>query len=540
MPLNLQNRPAISYARYSSQGQDNNDSLRRQAEIFELAVKSTGAVATNIQLVDEAKSGFKGEHIKAGSLGAFIEQLETMSFSQRPILFIEKWDRLGRQKNSITQDVLNKLLKHVDVYDCSDGQLVTQSTENDLGASIMLLVKIHAAWQYSKNLSDRIRAAKESQFKQSMQDGALVPHGGYPRWLVVKDKKAALIPKRASSIKKVFELYLSGMTLGAIAKYLNTNNYLHWNRAGEDSYGSWNSYKLSQLIRQPSLYGSHVSRTWKTNGERFEEYSGWNAGGIEIKNAYPAVVSEETYNLAQSIREQTKASLPFNKSKSRSSTRSDGRNIYPVSTCSMCGSNYVLKMNKRKGKSYPEFLCSNKKAGGKCDSSSLSYVLAEQMLLNLIFKDLNIKKLFEKKGVDTKAEKLQSQTQALSIELKELQDRVQMNTLNSKRTSSTILIAIDELEQQIEELKKQRVTTNEDYKFLRKQWRDLCSAESHIRVRALRFMETIIDSIEITSIKRGTKLVRVHLQQDRVIMATSNGRLRQDEYHIHLIDGTFK
>ncbi|WP_198596831.1 recombinase family protein, partial [Vibrio sp. 10N.261.52.A1] len=113
MPLNLQNRPAISYARYSSQGQDNNDSLRRQAEIFELAVKSTGAVATNIQLVDEAKSGFKGEHIKAGSLGAFIEQLETMSFSQRPILFIEKWDRLGRQKNSITQDVLNKLLKHV-------------------------------------------------------------------------------------------------------------------------------------------------------------------------------------------------------------------------------------------------------------------------------------------------------------------------------------------------------------------------------------------------------------------------------------------
>jgi len=77
----------------------------------------------------------------------------------KPILVLEKWDRIGRLKNLLTQGLLQTLLKHVDILDCSDNQLITNSTEDDLGASIQLLIKIHGAYLYSKNLSDRVGEA---------------------------------------------------------------------------------------------------------------------------------------------------------------------------------------------------------------------------------------------------------------------------------------------------------------------------------------------------------------------------------------------
>ena len=106
---------AYSYARFSSEKQTGNDSLRRQIDKAEAFVIRTqpqyGLELDNSRrLTDPAMSAYRGTNLKRGALAAFITAAENGLIEEGSFLLIESFDRLSRQESATSLRLLLDLI----------------------------------------------------------------------------------------------------------------------------------------------------------------------------------------------------------------------------------------------------------------------------------------------------------------------------------------------------------------------------------------------------------------------------------------------
>ncbi|WP_400217095.1 recombinase family protein [Escherichia coli] len=302
---------AYNYSRVSSLKQTTGQGLERQADMTAAWLSRHPEIALDTQFTfkDAGKSAFKGKHIEKGaSLALFLNAVESGLIQTPCYLLLEQLDRITRLPPIEARDkVIHPLLnKGVTIVTVSDGREYSSQSVNDMstGASLMLELFLGMAYQYSKNLSNRVQAAKKKQREQAGESRKVFT-AMCPFWLRVVentngDKSFEEIPEAVEIVKRVFSERVNDQkSLFKIAAGLNADGiplYTHiHSRKGKLE---WTSASLGTLLKNESVIG--ILRESQHLDER------GNSKYPAISGYYPQVIDSVTWDKAQLLSRQGK------------------------------------------------------------------------------------------------------------------------------------------------------------------------------------------------------------------------------------------
>ncbi len=170
-------------------------------------------------------------------------------------------------------------------------------------------------------------------------------------------RKYAVIPEEAEIIRKMFELYLDGVSLQKICDELNESGHRTVNGClfQEGSVGMMvaNEVYAGDTLRQKSYVVDPISKSKVKNRGELPMYY--------IMDTHESIIDRETWEKVQKESERRKALLP--------PTYCFTGKI----KCGVCGGKYTRRTTKQKGKTYVLWLCRGKiDKSGACISKNFS------------------------------------------------------------------------------------------------------------------------------------------------------------------------
>lgn len=280
---------AYSYIRFSTPSQSKGDSFRRQTEKAVLYAAEHNLELADLSFKDLGISAFDGSNVRRGGLFDFLSAVETGLVEPGSFLLIEALDRLSRAPPSQSQQLLLNIINAGIVVVTLIDKLVYDSATIDRNpyALIDAVIKLYAAHEESLKKSDRFNSLYEA--RRSCQ----APIIGFtaPGWLRKKADKSGweLIPERAESVAKLFDMTLEGHGGITLAKLANREN---WTPVGKKS-SSWHQGSLSKILKNRAVIGEYQPQKI-VEGKPV-------AIGLPIPNFFPQVVTEEKFNAVQAI-----------------------------------------------------------------------------------------------------------------------------------------------------------------------------------------------------------------------------------------------
>lgn len=343
---------AYSYVRFSSTKQALGDSLRRQVAMAEEYAAEHGlTLDTSLRLRDLGISAFDSSNVRRGALGAFLEALQAGKIPIGSYLLVEQLDRLSRQDVFSSIRLLEAIVEAgVILVTLQDKRVFDKKSIKELGNIMMSVAIMFRAHEESANKSDRLK----KMWNAKRDDRPAVLTAECPRWLKAKEDRSGyeVIPEKAESVKRVFELTASGFGNVAIARKANLEK---WPTPG--NVDSWHPTLVTRILNNRAVLGEfqpHIS----TEGKRHPTKEPW-------LNYYPAVVEETLFARARAAKAM-RAQLP---------RRRDNRylNIFQgVLKCGGCGASLCRKYKGSQVQpNYVQYLCSNRiRAETNCPSIS--------------------------------------------------------------------------------------------------------------------------------------------------------------------------
>lgn len=294
------------------------------------------------------------------------------------LIITKSISRFARNAENLLSFVRMLRNQNVAVY-FEEEKIYTLNMESEFLLSVLASV----AEQESINTSEHIKHA----FKQHILNGGLIT--GKKRYgYDIVDGNFVINKKEAKVIKKIFDMYVSGIESGEIAKYLNikkapTANGAKWSR------GRIRDYLLNEIYVGDLLQGK--SKNIRING-KIKQVRNKNGEKVLIKNHHEAIISREIFEEAKKIINE------------RNTQKSKSVNLFPNKlNCGFCGSALTVSQSREHSKYYK---CCNKKAT-KCKSKMTredilinSFQTAIKKLLNTKNKEENFidyKKIMQKK-----------------------------------------------------------------------------------------------------------------------------------------------
>jgi DNA invertase Pin-like site-specific DNA recombinase len=350
------NQLAISYVRYSSVGQSDGDSVRRQLEATEAYCRKHGLTLTDkYRLQDSGKSAFHGVNRKdTSALGQFEIQVAAGEIPNGTVLIVENLDRLSREEISEALALLlNLIRKGIEIVALSDNERrYTKASVNanpmELVMSIMVLARAH---EESKIKSYRIKASWLNR-KKLASEGKHI-NVQLPGWLENKNGEYVLDDSKAKTIKRIVQLSMKGYGGYTISTMLRKDGTPNISRPQNGKRKSWHPLYIARILKNKALIGTYT------------------VDGIEIPNYFPRILSDTEYYACLS------------KLKERSRYKGQrSNNPQPFShllKCSLCGESiFRVKTNDR-----IYLQCYGNRAGS-CNSSYMDYPSTFNALLTVI------------------------------------------------------------------------------------------------------------------------------------------------------------
>lgn len=319
---------AYSYIRYSSKGQEGNDSVRRQLKLAQdYCLEYNLSLDTEYQ--DHGVSAFSGKNNhKDSALGSFLSQLEQGGIEKDSYLLIENLDRLSREDVDTALDKFRAITKAgitiVTLFDRRVYSINSKTRDTDLMLCVMAMARAH---EESLIKSKRVQSAWVQRRKESLKG---YTGGAIPFWLTLKDSTFILEPKATELIELIFTLSSEGYGSVKIASLLNDRGYK--TRKGKAFEGG----NIFYLLKNRAVLGEkqfHL-KSKETDYKRVPI-------GEPVKDYYPSVITEDLFLLSQ------------NSSKSRTVKTAGRRGKYfsnlffGMLSCEDCKSNlrYLVKRN---------------------------------------------------------------------------------------------------------------------------------------------------------------------------------------------------
>ncbi len=290
-------RLAVSYSRFSDPKQAGGDSTERQDREYRTFCERHNLTPGKEVFADRGRSGYKDEHRTKGRLGQLLAAAKDGRFDPGTVVVIEAWDRLGRLRPDRQTELVSELLRTgVSIGVCRLNDIFT---EEDFGTHkwTTLAVFIQLAHQESKQKSERVAASWATRRKRAHEKGELMGCR-LPAWIEQVDGEARLIPERAAAVRRIFALAADGLGHVRIIKKLVEENIRPFGervvkaeRVRSQYSGVWTKPYVALLLRDRRVIGE------------FQPLKRKGSADAPIPNYYPAVISEDEFNLARAGQE---------------------------------------------------------------------------------------------------------------------------------------------------------------------------------------------------------------------------------------------
>lgn len=110
------------------------------------------------------------------------------------------------------------------------------------------------------------------------------------------DGEIIIVPEQAEVVRKIFDLYLQGLTFGQIKSYLESQGIKtvtgkeHWDTTTIQKMLKNEKYKGDTILQKTYTEDFMIGKKVKNIGQRSRYY---------VKDSHPAIVSEEVFDLVQ-------------------------------------------------------------------------------------------------------------------------------------------------------------------------------------------------------------------------------------------------
>ena len=422
---------AYSYLRFSTLEQQRGDSYRRQSSLAVAYAESHGlTLDTSLTFADLGVSAFRGSNASKGALGLFKRAVEDGVIAEGSYLLVESLDRVSRaEPRKAVRELETIVDSGIVVVTLSDGKVYDKASlsRDPISFLIAFLVFIRAN-EESRLKSIRLKASWEAK----RSSGQLLTKS-VPQWLQISSEgQVTTIPERVEVLQKIFQMSLAGAGKYQIAKTLNQDGGSPgWEKLWHGSY-------ITKLLRSRAVLGELVTHKLDSDGKRIP--------GDILKNYYPVVIDEETFNRVQGMRGKVR-------------TADSGTPLQNVlaglAKCPTCGSNMTRVTKGQVARAgQPYLVCVKAKVGAGCPYISVKLPPLEEVL-RTSWNELGDFLLEPKQG-DSVGEKVRT----LDLELEVLVDEIQnlIDAISKGSTSKALFERLESLEHKLDAKKATRLS----------------------------------------------------------------------------------
>jgi DNA invertase Pin-like site-specific DNA recombinase len=285
-------RRAFSYARFSTAGQLDGRSLKRQEEAAKAYADRHGLVLDDRTFMDLGVSGYHGANATVGELGVFLDMVREGRIPKGSVLIVENIDRLSRLPPHEANNIIMALVKAgVEVVTTSPEQVYNAKNIHQVGTWIPLQVAQALASEESRKKGERCSDAYAAKRAALPQGHKMTKKG--PAWLQLSpDRKGwIVIEEKAALVRKMFQLAIEGYGVPRIAGLLDQEY-----PEGLTGKG-WQPGYICRLLRSRSVVGEylpHVGTAAKKGRKATRK-----PAGDPIKGYFPAIVTEADFYRVQ-------------------------------------------------------------------------------------------------------------------------------------------------------------------------------------------------------------------------------------------------
>ena len=265
-------------------------------------------IRNNLMLIDEyIDDGVSGTQFDRKGWEKLINDIENGRIN---MVITKDTSRLGRNISQSlyysTEYFQEKNVRYVALSDGIDTFDKNQNTD-------MLMFKSFYNEMYVKDISQKIKATLNSQKRNGKFMGGVAPYG-YDRNLPYDKHELIINEEQAEVVKRIFDLFISGMGAKKIANLLTDEKVpissiqKNLNRGMKSSvYGVWQESVIRDILTNPTYKGDltqcrEYKVSYKSKKRRKNKKTNW----IIAKNSCPAIIDEETFNIAQDMYKKTR------------------------------------------------------------------------------------------------------------------------------------------------------------------------------------------------------------------------------------------
>ncbi|MCS3687533.1 DNA invertase Pin-like site-specific DNA recombinase [Bradyrhizobium elkanii] len=437
---------AYSYLRMSTAEQLKGDSRRRQLEKSRAYADEHGLELAEVnQLEDIGISAFRGDNVRDGALGRFLDVVKAGSVQRGSYLLVESLDRLSRE------DILPALTLFLSIVQAGitlvtlTDKRVYRAEDIEMLDLMTTLVVMERSNNESVEKSDRVGNAWKQ--KRVRAAGGEPMTARCPAWLALApDRKSyQVVPERAEIVRQIFADTVAGMGMFSIATRLN--------KAGVPAFEGkkgWHRSYLAKTLDNRAVIGEFQPHT-KVSGTRVPD-------GEPIKGYYPAIVAEDLFFRAQHSRSQRKIGGAGRKGPGYA-------NLFTgLARCAYCHSRITFE-NKGAGTRGGTYLiCSDAQRGRGCTATRWKYLDFEASFLAFV-QELDLESILNANEDAAKRKALEDELRSLRGELASISESMEktyavlnaggppefiagkLNELSAKKATLSALLESKEAEQ---------------------------------------------------------------------------------------------
>jgi DNA invertase Pin-like site-specific DNA recombinase len=365
---------AFSYIRMSTDIQLKGDSLRRQQERSQKYADDHGLqLDQEFDLHDIGKSGFTGQNIASGNFGRFLEAVRRDEIPKGSYLLVESFDRLSRQEPIVALGPFLEIVKAgINLVTLDDERVFSGNISfEDL---IISIAKMSRANEESARKSDRLSQAWLNKRRHGSERKLTAQ---CPNWLKLSADRSTftIVDEHASKVRRIYADALAGLGAYSIVQHLNEEGVPTF--LGK---GGWQPSTVNKLLSNKAVVGEFQPHK-RLNGKRVPE-------GEPIKDYFPAIIPDETFNAVQLARLSRKTTPTAEKKGSGGRKGLNYPNLFSkLAVCAYCHQpmSYVQKGKPPKTNSY--LACSSAMRRSGCDHKTWwRYDDFEKAFLSLVEK----------------------------------------------------------------------------------------------------------------------------------------------------------
>lgn len=358
---------------------DESDSIVNQKELIKEYLKSRADICIHEIRVDDGYSGVNFER------PAFQKMLNDVKEGKVNCVIVKDLSRFGRNYIEVGK-YIEKIFPYLGIRFIAINDNYDSMVVNNQNDKIAISFKNLINDAYCRDISIKIRSNLEVKRKRGDYVGAFAPYG-YKK--SDRDKNQLIIDENAAeTVRDIYKMYLQGMSIYKIAKYLNKVGVLtplEYKRSlgsqfytgfkkNEDSV--WTHIMVVRILKNcvytgVLVQGKETTPNYKVRKKMIKEKNLWSC----VENAHESIVTIENYNNIQRLL----------KNDTRTGTKEE--KLYCLSgivKCGDCGSNMSRKTVPSGKKKFVYYVCGNHKYNKQCSSHSIRAEQLEQCILNVL------------------------------------------------------------------------------------------------------------------------------------------------------------